>query len=320
MPVALLFAMGAGFSHNYGTLCVLRFFTGLFSSPSLSVGGGIIADMLPPIHRSTAMACWIGVALVGTSTGPVLSGFAVQNKGWRWSQWVFIFVTLTGFIPSLFMSESYKKIILARRARARSRSQPGVAMGSTERSATAAQLQSFTSTAMFFLTVTLFRPFVMLVREPIVAAFSIYHAVLFSVLFSFFEVFPIVFGGVYGFNVGTTGISFLGIVIGVIIGIGVQLAIDRHFYYKKTLARQAQGDFTSLPPEERLYAAMVGAPLISIGLFWFGWSSRADVHWISSEIATVVFGVGAVGVSAPCLQYRKFFFNQLVTGREEAVG
>jgi MFS family permease len=302
--------MGAGFSPNYGSLCVLRFFAGLFSSPSLSVGGGIIADILDPIYRSAATAFWVGVALLGTGLGPVLAGFAVQNKGWRWSQWIFIFVTLTGWIPSLFTSESYKKIILARRARARARRnhQEGTA-SSASHDLTKPGLQSLTSTAKFFLTVTLFRPFSMLIKEPIVASFSIYLAVIFTVLFSFFEAFPIVFAGVYGFNLGETGLSFLGVFLGIIIGIVIHLVLDRTLYYNKTRARQARGDFTSLPPEERLYPAMIGAPLVSAGLFWFGWSSRAGVHWISSEIATVVFGIGAMGVCAPCLQYRKLLLD-----------
>jgi DHA1 family multidrug resistance protein-like MFS transporter len=52
---------------------------------------------------------------------------------------------------------------------------------------------------------------------------------------------------------------------------------------------------------------MLAAPLLLVSLFWFGWSSKASVHWISSEIATVIFGVGAMGVSATCLQYCKCY-------------
>ncbi|KAJ9610820.1 hypothetical protein H2200_005597 [Cladophialophora chaetospira] len=304
-PLGLLFAMGAGFSHNYGSLCILRFLAGLFCSPSLSVGGGIIADMLNPIYRSVAIAFWVGVALLGTALGPILAGFAVQNESWRWSQWVFIFATLTGWIPSLFTSESYKKIILQRRARLRSRAEEGVESSRNPNKTALSRWQAFASTAKFFLTVTLFRPFALLVQEPIVASFSIYLAVIFAVLFSFFEAFPIVFAGVYKFNLGETGLSFFGLFIGVTIGMAVHIFLDRITYYKKMLARQARGDFSSLQPEERLYAAMLGAPLITISMFWFGWTSRADVHWISAELATMVFGIGAMGVLAPCLQYRE---------------
>ena len=161
-PIGLLFTLGSGFSQNYGSLCVLRLFAGLFSSPSLSVGGGITVDILKPIDRSAATALWAGVALLGTGLGPILSGYAVQERSWRWSQWIFIFVTLAGWIPSLFTSESYKKILLARRARSRGElpAPDNLARGPLSR-------------VKFFLTITLFRPFAMLIQEPIVAYFSV---------------------------------------------------------------------------------------------------------------------------------------------------
>ena len=86
-PFGLVFALGAGFSQNIASLCILRFFAGLFASPSLSVGGGIIADIVMPINRATITAIWISMALGGTALGPVFAGYAVEHKGWRWTQW-----------------------------------------------------------------------------------------------------------------------------------------------------------------------------------------------------------------------------------------
>lgn len=291
--MGLLFTLGSGLSQNYGSLCVLRFFAGLLSSPSLSVGGGIIVDILEPVHRSAATGLWVGAALCGTSLGPMTAGFAVQKKGWRWTQWIFIFVTLTGWIPSLFTSESYKKILLQRRAKKRGQDLP-------DNMAASAMAKT-----KFFLTITLFRPIAMLIKEPIVAYFTLYLSVVFAVLFSFFDAFPIVFSGVYGFNLGEAGISFLGLFTGVVIGIAIHMLIDRLTYKKMILAQKARGEIAPIPPEERLYPAMIGAPLISISMFWFAWSSKASTHWISSEIATVFFGIGIMGLSAPCMQYRK---------------
>lgn len=306
-PIGLLFAMGSGFSQNYGSLCTLHFFAGVFSSPALSVGGGIVADTLLPIHRSVGTALWVVFSLSGTALGSAFAGFPVQEKGWRWSQWVFVFMTLTGWIPSLFTSESYKKIILKRRARSRKQNQslnqdettsPPVATTIISR-----DLHELKSSVGFFLTVTLLRPCAMMVYEPIVSSFAIYLAVIFSIYFSFFEAFPIVFSGVYKFNLGEMGLSFNGIFIGLIIGLVIHIFLDRLTYQNKIRTQQAKGDFSGLPPEDRLYPAMVGAPLVPIGLFWFAWSSRIEVHWMSSEIATVFFGIGAVGLCVPSLQY-----------------
>jgi MFS family permease len=50
-------------------------------------------------------------------TRPVVGGFAAQHKGWRWTQWSLIFVTLAAFIIAAPMSETYKPIILKQRAK-----------------------------------------------------------------------------------------------------------------------------------------------------------------------------------------------------------
>lgn len=48
------------------------------------------------------------------------------------------------------------------------------------------------------------------------------------------------------------------------------------------------------PPEERLYAGMMGSVAIPISLFWFGWTSRASVHWIVPILSGVPFGWGLI--------------------------
>lgn len=47
-------------------------------------------------------------------------------------------------------------------------------------------------------------------------------------------------------------------------------------------------------PELRLPPAMVGSVLVTVGLFWFAWTTYPSVHWIVPIIATVVFSTGCV--------------------------
>jgi len=291
-PIGLVFTLGAGFSSNFGTLCVLRFLAGAFGSPSLSVGNGTITDMVPPIDRSLANAAFNLAPFLGTALGPMVGGFAVMKKGWRWSQWLIIFVSFPAWLGSLFMSETYKKIILQRRAKQRGLPIPPTAIP-----------HGAVPKARFFLTATLFRPIAMLFREPIVGCFSLYVAFNFSVLFSFFDAFPVVFAGVYGFNLGETGLSFTSIAVGVVVEFFMYFLIDRLTYRKMLFAKRAKGDDTPLAPEHRLYAAMLGSCLIPLGLFWFGWTSKTSVHWICPAIASAVFGCGNLLVFASCMLY-----------------
>ena len=208
---------------------------------------------------------------------------------------IFIFVILAGFVPSLFTSESYKKVLLARRAKKRGLAPPPDPMSKGDA----------WQRTKFFLTITLFRPFAMLFVEPIVAFLSIYLAVVFIILFSFFDAFPIVFAGVYGFSLGETGLSFFGLFIGVQLGLVLYVWVDRLTFHRHAKKQQTHTELPPLSPEHLLYPAMYGAFLLTASMFWFGWTSRASVHWISAELATVVLGVAIVGLSAPLMQYRK---------------
>jgi hypothetical protein len=143
----------------------------------------------------------------------------------------------------------------------------------------------------------------MLLTEPIVCFFSIYTAFNFSVLFGFFAAFPYVFGGVYHFNLGEGGLSFLGIGIGCVLATSLYVLIDRMTYQKWTYAAQVKGNMTPLDPEHRLYAAMIGSFLLPLGLFWFAWTARAEIHWIVPMIATVPFACGNLLIFCSAVLY-----------------
>ena len=68
-PLGMLFTMGAGFSQNIWTLCILRFFAGLAFSPALSIGGGSIADVNKPEHRAAPSSLYILSPFLGPSLG-----------------------------------------------------------------------------------------------------------------------------------------------------------------------------------------------------------------------------------------------------------
>lgn len=68
-PIAALFTLGAGFSNNIWTLCILRFFSGLAFSPALAVGSGTIADINRPEKRATHSAVYILMPFLGPAAG-----------------------------------------------------------------------------------------------------------------------------------------------------------------------------------------------------------------------------------------------------------
>lgn len=279
LPIAALFTLGAGFSQSIAALAITRFFAGFFGSPVLAVGGGTNVDLWPAVHRAVATGTFLLAPFLGPALGPALGGFAAQNKGWRWTQWLILFVAVPTYLYSLGMKETYKKIILQNRAK-----KLGIPPPPKGPSGLAA--------IKILMTVTLFRPVRMLFTEPMVFFLSIYTGFNFSVIFGFFDAFPIVFEGVYHFNGGLTGLTFLGIGLGCCLAVVTAIVVDRLLYLPQFVKSHQEGRGGVVAPEHRLYVAMMGSIGLPVGLFWFAWTARADVHWISPILATVPFAWG----------------------------
>ena len=113
----------------------------------------------------------------------------------------------------------------------------------------------------------LWRPIQIMVLDPAVAFTGIYTSLIYGIYYSFFECFPIVYIGFYGFNLGQMGLTFLSITVGVILAIIMYWA---YIYYvvEPDLRKNGLG-----APEKRLVPALAASFLLPIGLFIFGESS-----------------------------------------------
>ncbi|QIX01081.1 hypothetical protein AMS68_006598 [Peltaster fructicola] len=275
----LFFILGAGFSTSFGSLLVCRLLAGLAGGPCLAVGAGTNADMYRPHQRAVASTFYVMMPFLGPAIGPVVGGFTAAYKTWRWSQWSTIFIGLFALAMVLPMSETYKKVLLKRRAK-----KLGLAAPASVNVPLSAQLKTL-------FTITLIRPLRMLCSEPIVILFSLYNAMGFSIMFSFFEAYPYVFESVYGFNTWQYGLTFLALGLGVVIAAATAIAVDRTYYTRHYKLAVAQGR-KQVDPEYRLLIGQIGSVGIPIGLFWFAWTSRSDIHWIVPTLAGIPFAWG----------------------------
>jgi hypothetical protein len=193
--------------------------------------------------------------------------------------WIVAILSGIIMVPLIFLEESYKPVILKRRAVSRGQRLPP-------------PLPASKALKLIF-TITLARPTVMLIKEPIVQAVAVYSSFAFAVLFGFFEAYPFVFQREYHMSLGTTGLCFLGIAAGLCFGCAIYLIQDRLCYVPAAAAAAARGS-PQPPPEIRMIPAMIGSALMPIGLFWFALTARHDIHWIVPVLAGVPFGAGLV--------------------------
>jgi hypothetical protein len=134
---------------------------------------------------------------------------------------------------------------------------------------------------------SLHRPFLLISLEPMCLDLCVYTAVMIGTLCLFFSAFPLIFAHTYGSNLWQIGLTFLGQLVGTIIG----ASFNPLFYSASSATIRPKpgtnsGEFL---PEFRLPPAILGALLLKIGLFWFGWSSCPDVHWIMPVIGSAFF-------------------------------
>jgi hypothetical protein len=216
-----------------------------------------------------------------TIPGPVIGGFVSEEKDFRWLEWVILFMVAFNYLYSLPQVETYKKNILQKRMRAEKRSNTPQSHSLEVALPLSAVIQRI-----------VLKPFKMLFVESIVLFMTIYMAFNFAVFYSFFAAFPYIFGGQYDFTSGQQGLTFISIALGCVIGFLAVVYIDRRTYP----ALEAKYGVGAVPPEYRLYGAMVGCALNPASLFWFGWAADARAYWPSPVVAAVPFAVGNIMV------------------------
>jgi DHA1 family multidrug resistance protein-like MFS transporter len=239
---------------------------------------------------SYAIASWGAFAIFSPCIGPILDGFASLTEGWRWNIWMIVW--LTSFVlafMALFNPETSAANILHRRAH-RLRKATG-----DERLKSQSEIDAANHTFKDDLAV-LSRAFTLIFAEPIVFVMDLYVALLYGVLFIWFESFPVVFGGIYHFNEGQQGLAFLGILVGTLITLPTYFLWIKYSLIPKFLD-------PTFKPEVVLSPVWFGSISLPICLFFYGWSARESVHWIVPIIGTSFFAIGLVTLSQSCLIY-----------------
>jgi len=102
---------------NFAGLIVLRFLQGFFGSPCLATGGASLQDIYSLIKLPYVLSLWAFAATCGPALGPIISGFSVSAKNWRWSLWEMLWMNGPIFLSLFFfLPETSSANILLRRA------------------------------------------------------------------------------------------------------------------------------------------------------------------------------------------------------------
>ncbi|KAF8587557.1 MFS general substrate transporter [Ramaria rubella] len=271
---------------NFATVLVVRFISGIGASTSVSIVGGILADIWETHERGFPMAIFSFVAFAGTGLGPVALGYVELKLGYKFINWI-LFALSGAFTLALVLAskETRASVLLIRKA-ARIRAETGDpryhAKAEEERSSVAKMVK-----------ISLTRPLLLLFTEPVLLSYTIWMTFSWGILYLMLESITLVFTELYGFNAGEAGLVFMGQIIGPVLGLGVNVWCDR--LYARHVARKG--------PEARLYISMLSGLTLPIGCWIYTWTSWPQVHWIAPVIGICLIYTGMFGVYLACFNY-----------------
>ncbi|KAB8239227.1 MFS transporter [Aspergillus alliaceus] len=273
LPVAL--------AQSFEAVVISRLFGGFFGSATVVVAPGTLNDIIHPKYRALAFSLWSLGAMNGPVLGPIIGGFVYQYLGWRWINWIVLICGGASTACLLLIKETYAPVLLERRRKAKQIQTGDMRWWTTYDK----QVQE---TVWQRLATSLSRPLAMAIFEPICLFWNIYVAVVYAVLFLCFVAYPIVFQQLRGWSPGLAGLGYVGI------GTGIALAVFSEPLVRKFLiAKHPLDPITGkVLPEALVRPICIGGILIPIGEFWFSWTARPPVHWISCILAGIPFGLG----------------------------
>ncbi|ROV92152.1 hypothetical protein VSDG_07557 [Cytospora chrysosperma] len=284
------YVIGCALAPNVSSLIVFRFFSGVGGAGCLTLGGGVIGDLFRPEQRGFAMGMWTIGPLFGPTIGPLIGGFIAETIGWRWDFWIVLIVAvLISVMIEIFNQETSHRVLIDKKV-----SKLKKELGRDDLRSCYDDGRGARPSQSRILLNALVRPLKMLLLSPIVLLLTIYISFAYGTLYLLFTTIPTVFEETYGFNVGLTGLVYLGLGSGTTLG-----WIIITLYSDKSVIKLAKANEGAFEPEMRLALSIFFSWLLPVTFFWYGWSAEFKVHWMSSIMSLVPFGMGIMGLFLP---------------------
>jgi DHA1 family multidrug resistance protein-like MFS transporter len=285
----LLISIPTSIVGNFGGLLVLRFLQGFLGSPCLANGAATLGDMFNFFRLPYGIALWTTAAYCGPALGPLLSGFAIMAKSWRWSLWEIVWMSSPVLVVMLLcLPETSTPTILLHRAR-RLRKLTG-----DKRILSQSEITQKNIKPVSFFVNSMIKPIEITIKDPAILFVNIYTSLVYAIYYSFFEAFPIVYTTYYSFNIGELGITFTCVIVGALIALAI------YAIYVRWLVNPEVEKNGMRPQEHRLVPALFACFGPPGGLFLFAWTATPSIHWIVPTIGIVIYA-GSVFIILQCI-------------------
>ncbi|KAF4209221.1 hypothetical protein CNMCM8980_005200 [Aspergillus fumigatiaffinis] len=282
--IFILWNVACALAPNVGALLAFRLFAGISGSSPLSLGAGSVADLFVEKERGVAMALYGIGQLMGPVIGPIAGGYLSEAAGWRWVFWLLVVMSGVALLfATILQSETFEPVLLQRRIKQR-RKETGDRI---LRSISARRIDPKQN-----MDQSIVRPLKLLALSPIVALFSIYMGVVVGYLYLLFTTIPAVYRETYHFSEGSSGLVYIGVGVGALIGMAAFGALSDRILVRLTAKNNGTPE-----PEFRLPLLVPGSLLLPFGFFWYGWSADKRLHWMMPVVGIGWMGFGITATS-----------------------
>ncbi|KAG6365003.1 hypothetical protein INS49_006609 [Diaporthe citri] len=275
---------------------IFRIFSGLGGSACLSIGGGIVSDLFDSNERGVATAVFALGPLLGPVIGPVVGGFLSQEAGWRWVFWLLFILGFLTLLLQIFASrETNLRVIMARKRAFEGKPQRWWHRldwyGPVE-------LPHADGHRDISIGEAIRQPWKFVFTSPIIGLLCLYLGFVYGLLYLLLTTLTSVFVTIYGWSIGVSGLSYIGLGIGFMLGVVVIGSTSDRIMAKHTKQNN------NIPiPEVRLKVCVFFSFLIPLSFFWYGWSAEEHTFWLAPVTGLLCFGLGMIGIFLPIQTY-----------------
>ncbi|VDC02268.1 unnamed protein product [Peniophora sp. CBMAI 1063] len=287
------FSVGCALSRNTASIIIFRLLSGIFAAAPFSNSGALVGDIWDGATRAKGMTIFAIAPFAGPSLGPLVSGWlAYAGVSWRWTFWIAaIFALICLLLSVCTLPETYAPVILKKKAQLKLQETGDVRY--------CAKLEVQKAPLQQRIGRVLGTPFKILFQEPVLIAITAYMSFIFGNVYLVFSSYPIVFTQGHGLNSGVSGMMYLPIPVGGIIGCVVYLT-----YYNPRYSRAAQElSPAPVPPEKRLEMSLIAGPIFAAFFFIFGFTSYPSINFWVPLVSGVLIGVGNLLISLSFINY-----------------